>query len=180
MIYSFLDYLIKESTTDVENIPDFYAFCDSLMMYIDVNDEESKEELSESFKYLANNNFLSKKTVWKLVKVQESKIKEINGLSSCSTSMLKGNILESMKRTVSDYSNNNEDFWYIEYKSVLGLDINSFYKEHFKGKKKYFTKKYDKQYQTIDALYDIFEGLKEQKEFIAYGKYKPTKRIKVG
>ncbi len=147
----------------------FVNFCDSLMMYISYNDDESSKDLLELEKVLNKAGIIENtKKVFKIVKCKESNLKDLEGLSSCSLIKLKGKTLEDMKDTVSDNSDEG-DFWYCEYQNVEGININKLY-SLFKGKKKNLIKKYDIEYNTIGALYDTFEDFKKQKEFIVYGK----------
>jgi hypothetical protein len=176
----FLENKIASIEDSFPSIDEFYDFCDSLSMYIEVNDQDEKTALREYFVVLNNSGVLSKKTVYKLVKVKSKEdIKKIDSISSFSTSILKGSILEEMKETVNLYKSEGE-FFYIELKNALGLDINNFYKTFFKGKKKHFIK-YDRErgYGVMSKLYDTFNEKSKQKEFIVYGEYKQFKYIDI-
>ena len=168
------------TSTDVENkIQELKYFVDELTGYVMYNDEDSQKNLYALLnKY--ENELKSLKVVKKhkklfrlvsLYKDSDYKIKK--GITSTTKKKYSGDYLEDIKDMIGQYTDTKgKDFYWVTIENVEGFDFNEFGKL-FKGKKKYFTSKYDSQGDmTFDVLYDAIKDLKKQNEVILFGDYK--------
>ena len=162
---------------ELEKISDFRDFCATLSFYIEYNEKDGLDNYLEELKKLG---LLSKgKNLYKVVRLEDPKNYKVEKqkITSASTSILKGPILDEMKDTITQYVKSG-DFYIVHIEEAEGLDINMFYNKFFKGKQKELTKKYDEfGNQPVGSLYDSFKDKYKQKEFIIFGNYK-VKEIK--
>lgn len=156
---------------ELQKISDFSDFCDTLSFYIEYNQGEDLEKYLKELKSLG---MLTKsKKLYKIIRIEDPEkfIPGKNPITSASTKILKGDMLDSMKDTIDQYVQSG-DFYLVTIDSAEGLDVNAFYKKYFKGKQKEMTKDEVIGNQPIGQLFDTFKEKSKQNEFIIYGSFK--------